>query len=794
MKYLGGINTPTDMVNKGYVDDKVDALTPEGIGAQPISDKVQVINEDSTATQYPSAKAVYDALYDEGEATVSAWTNEVKTLDNIPCLGAFEIQGKTIKWNQMFRSLYPSTSQGISFSFDSSTNLLTIDDTGWNKSNASSYEFNGDAHLATLGHKYAVLSSPHVGINMTYWNGSTYPLIPMDSVFTVTGDGANGRFNLRATSASYQQVGSPYSFHLCLVDLTAIYGSGNEPATVTEFKASIEYQSMVKNGYAPYDAGSLHSVETGGIYRWNQLFDIKPLTFHNQGTIGSFDISTASDGTVSVVGDYSFAAGNNLYSLVGSIAFLSNYGSNNIIEDKSYEVPPGVYVSCSTDEHSSKGARFTVQYGLLGQSASSAIPGSVFIVPEGGRIQPSIYMYSGALSYNEKPMICNLTSIFGAGNEPATYEDFKKTDVYKMAVKDGFAPYDTGSDVIIPAISIETYGRNLLDQDSVLNIPISWHEVEPGEYGGEAIELYQAFRSSTGGMPFDFKANTQYTLSLDLRYVNTYASGNGMDIGFEYTDGTRSHVYTTRSSTYSRYTLTSTAGKTIDKLTFGYVQTGPIRIKDFQIELGDTASPFEPCHVRKSLIPGDGGYLRSANTAHDRLLVERDGSVIANRRVGEVDLGTLNWLYDTSTAKPIFYADISTGRKYLSAGMVTNICAEVYPVLPTAVTSSQMVTYDYKTMAATTRDIKATRLYVIDDAYTTAASFKAAMSGHMLTYELAEESTTELDQIAPIELPTDANILTTTTINTIQKIKHARSIWKSIDALARAIAELGGLL
>lgn len=123
------------------------------------------------------------------------------------------------------------------------------------------------------------------------------------------------------------------------------------------------------------------------------------------------------------------------------------------------------------------------------------------------------------------------------------------------------------------------------------------------------------------------------------------------------------------------------------------------------------------------------GTLRSAGSVYDeQTATER---IV---RVGEVDLGSLTWTYETTSERNYFRAKIDARA------------AE------TAMTCSR---YDYgglvfdSQMLDTANGIyssrNATFIYVKDTAYTDAATFKAAMSGVMLHYALATPTTTPID-------------------------------------------------
>ena len=91
-----------------------------------------------------------------------------------------------------------------------------------------------------------------------------------------------------------------------------------------------------------------------------------------------------------------------------------------------------------------------------------------------------------------------------------------------------------------------------------------------------------------------------------------------------------------------------------------------------------------------------------------------------------VDMGTLNWLFNTTTwGKPIFFANISA-KAYGS-----NIFSSMYKVSDVN-DPKELSLYEIKGY----RNDRS--IYVYDDRYTSAADFKAAMAGVQLAYELAE--------------------------------------------------------
>ena len=109
--------------------------------------------------------------------------------------------------------------------------------------------------------------------------------------------------------------------------------------------------------------------------------------------------------------------------------------------------------------------------------------------------------------------------------------------------------------------------------------------------------------------------------------------------------------------------------------------------------------------------------MKSAGTAYDEMTATK-----AIKRIGVVDLGTLNWTYNGG----VFYTTLSSlGKKYDNLRCIpysTN-GAISYTNMPD------------KSIGSTSGG--ATTLYIKNSAYSDAATFKAAMNGVLLYYELA---------------------------------------------------------
>lgn len=140
--------------------------------------------------------------------------------------------------------------------------------------------------------------------------------------------------------------------------------------------------------------------------------------------------------------------------------------------------------------------------------------------------------------------------------------------------------------------------------------------------------------------------------------------------------------------------------------------------------------------------------MRSAGTAYDSLIVDEDGYARkAIKAIGEVDLGTLNWVKNASTsAYKQFFSAVLTGIKNISTWVkVINVICVKYIVENGNAISIASGKNNFICGQPNTNNIR-----VNDDSYTDVATFKAAMSGVELIYELATPLEYTLDN--PIKL------------------------------------------
>lgn len=165
----------------------------------------------------------------------------------------------------------------------------------------------------------------------------------------------------------------------------------------------------------------------------------------------------------------------------------------------------------------------------------------------------------------------------------------------------------------------------------------------------------------------------------------------------------------------------------------------------FQIEKSSTATAYAPYHRNEHPIPEAikalPGYGWSAGTARNYVDYENKRYV---QCVSSVDLGTLNWVAGDS-GKVGFQTSQVTGQKLTkNYNILPNIiCSKYLAKTQNAMWGKTSVT------GITTNASVDGYVYVNDTSYTDATTFKQAMQGVMLYYELEPQIVTDISALIP---------------------------------------------
>ena len=156
-----------------------------------------------------------------------------------------------------------------------------------------------------------------------------------------------------------------------------------------------------------------------------------------------------------------------------------------------------------------------------------------------------------------------------------------------------------------------------------------------------------------------------------------------------------------------------------------------------------TTYPITPLTLRG--IP----YLDNGELKYNGDEYNADGTT--TRKYGIVDLGSLDWTYYTSGTEPIFYTrQDEINLKIYSRGAIPQIMSNKYIVGYTVNSRSSLCTYlPDKTMSLIE---EYPTIAIKDSSYTDAQTFKTAMSGVYLIYELATPTTEQTTPFTETEI------------------------------------------
>ena len=324
--------------------------------------------------------------------------------------------------------------------------------------------------------------------------------------------------------------------------------------------------------------------------------------------------------------------------------------------------------------------------------------------------------------------VTDLTQMFGAGNEPTTYEEFLQR---KPKVADEYA-YNEGTIVNNNIEKVVTTGRNLcpyLEQGTL--------SVRDGS------ELPNTTRVRTPFIPISNKHSYCTMLNKWSIRNGCYYDRNKNFISLGYpsvSDGVLNSSSIPANAAF--YRLIYSAQNGTDVVTPSY--------DVFMFAIGDTTIPitkYEPYEEHtldlswiKDIKDAEGvklfeDGLKSAGTVYDEVKAK-----VATKRFGVVDLGSLSWKRDIlSNGNWAFYnTNAIPSMKYDG--------------------SVNMVSVKYQTKkleqaAAGTYEIDQIvfnkpnkQLFIVDKSIEQATDFKAAMQGVKLIYELAEPIVVEYDE------------------------------------------------
>lgn len=262
-------------------------------------------------------------------------------------------------------------------------------------------------------------------------------------------------------------------------------------------------------------------------------------------------------------------------------------------------------------------------------------------------------------------------------------------------------------------------GKNLFDE-SIFGTLSGWTETD-GIYTGNSREFVNSFVVFS-----DVPAETQVTISFE-GIVNESTLRAGY-VWIDYTDGTHSYLAFI-GNTWNSYALTSTASKSVAQIRFADSNSLSISIRKAQIELGSTATTYEPYQ-------GTTHTTSLGRTVYGGTLDVVSGVLTVDRAM--VDLGTLNWNKTTQSGVVVFYCTLGNG--------IQNEAQSVCSIYPTVTNQSAFLSTDKTGRQYGSSEYNFSRFAIRDSDYDNVddTAFKTAMNGTQLVYYLATPTTVQL--------------------------------------------------
>lgn len=254
-----------------------------------------------------------------------------------------------------------------------------------------------------------------------------------------------------------------YVDDIVLVDLTLLYGEGNEPTTAAAFEADYERWFGHPLVYEPYNAGETMRVYDGEGYKtdfgsittikgntvvWNQLIAIP----------SSSKSKTVYDVTITDNRDGSYTASTES---TGATENASVNLSSSIIEEHVY-----LLKGCPAGGSSNT---YCMAMAGMGRTQSEVGEGLIFTATTTSQISfPRMVVASGAVITTPvvfKPILIDLSLIYGLGNEPETVAEFEADFEKWFGHPLVYEAYNEGELIPVTMTGLKTTGFNQWDEE-----------------------------------------------------------------------------------------------------------------------------------------------------------------------------------------------------------------------------------------------------------------------------------------------------------------------------------------
>lgn len=338
--------------------------------------------------------------------------------------------------------------------------------------------------------------------------------------------------------------------------------------------------------------------------------------------------------------------------------------------------------------------------------------------------------FSASLSY----LVIDLTLIYGAGNEPTTPEQFE-ADYQKWFGKPlTYEPYNAGELIPAKTTALKTTGFNQWDEEW----EVGTINTSNGYDASSSVQIRNPGNKKIAVIP-----NTSYCIKWHVNrptgnFIYFYRA-DGTYIGYNNAASADFTVFTTPSDcAYLRFVAVNSESTYANDICINLSHSGtrngeyePYESHTLQLPLTTLTGKLNGAGESVVVFP-DG--MKKAGLVQDEIYVS-GGKTYAVKRVGGVDLGSLYWVK-------------GDGPRLISYGLDAK--GSPTTVIPNIINSKYVATtsntnFDTVNNVITLVKSQTVNIYISDSSYTDGATFKAAMQGIMLYYELATPLVYELD-------------------------------------------------
>lgn len=291
-----------------------------------------------------------------------------------------------------------------------------------------------------------------------------------------------------------------------------------------------EYTRRTSGGSASIGSGAA-TIEKihGNTIAWNQLINAASVSYTNLGlTITAVNGHYTISGTAS--GNGGFALLPRINTVAGHKYFVHLVGTHN-------------FLSANW-----RGVDMSTLHSIVFTETVNTSNVNLQINVTSGQSYSADYWY----------YVCDLTLMFGAGNEPSTAAEFEA--LFPL----NYYAYDTGSLVSLTGTGIETNGFN---QVNLADLPT---QTGMGSIDSSGAWYVPTPVTNKTIWKNDFGYTGRMYIKFDVKYSGTSA---GLRFVWRYTDGTYVIIYPTISTSYVSVSSLSASGKVVSELFTDYGST-----------------------------------------------------------------------------------------------------------------------------------------------------------------------------------------------------------------------------